>query len=93
MIIVLTIFEICGMFPSTHCAPVHIHCILQTAQSLVLCHCIVIIFTIFQETLEAIQRLSTCLDVQPSAFSYAGIKDKKAVTTQHVVVRGISPEQ
>ncbi|KAK2566725.1 Pseudouridylate synthase PUS7L [Acropora cervicornis] len=46
-----------------------------------------------KETLEAIQRLSTCLDVQPSAFSYAGIKDKKAVTTQHVVVRGISPEQ
>ena len=74
------------------------HCIviiLQTAESLVLYHCIhsVIIFTIFQETLEAIQRLSTCLDVQPLAFSYAGIKDKKAVTTQHVVVRGISPEQ
>ena len=80
-------------FMTTHCTPVNIHCILQTAQSLVLYHCIVIILTIFQETLEAIQRLSTCLDVQPSAFSYAGIKDKKAVTTQHVVVRGISPEQ
>ena len=46
-----------------------------------------------QETLEAIQRLSACLNIQPSAFSYAGIKDKKATTTQYMVVRGVTPEQ
>ena len=46
-----------------------------------------------QETLEAIQRLSACLNIQPSAFSYAGIKDKKAITTQYMVVRGVTPEQ
>lgn len=45
------------------------------------------------ETLEAVHRLSTCLNIQPSAFSYAGIKDKKAVTKQYMVVRGVSPEQ
>ncbi|XP_068732862.1 pseudouridylate synthase PUS7L-like isoform X3 [Montipora capricornis] len=45
------------------------------------------------ETLEAIHRLSRCLDIQPSAFSYAGVKDKKAITTQHMVVRGVTPEQ
>ena len=46
-----------------------------------------------KETLEAVHRLSTCLNIQPSAFSYAGIKDKKAVTKQYMVVRGVSPEQ
>ena len=46
-----------------------------------------------QETLEAIQRLSACLNIQPSAFSYAGIKDKKAITTQYMVVRDVTPEQ
>ena len=46
-----------------------------------------------QETLEVIQRLSACLNIQPSAFSYAGIKDKKATTTQYMVVRGVTPEQ
>ncbi|KAL9965388.1 hypothetical protein ACROYT_G029183 [Oculina patagonica] len=45
------------------------------------------------ETLEAIQRLSACLNIQPSAFSYAGIKDKKAITKQYMVVRGVTPEQ
>ena len=46
-----------------------------------------------KETLEAVHRLSTCLNIQPSAFSYAGIKDKKAFTKQYMVVRGVSPEQ
>ncbi|KAJ7333037.1 pseudouridine synthase [Desmophyllum pertusum] len=46
-----------------------------------------------KETLEAIHRLSSCLNIQPSAFSYAGIKDKKAITKQNMVVRGITPEQ
>lgn len=50
-------------------------------------------FFLIKETLEAIHRLSMCLNVQPSAFSYAGIKDKKAVTKQSMVVRGVTPEQ
>ncbi|PFX26657.1 Pseudouridylate synthase 7-like protein [Stylophora pistillata] len=45
------------------------------------------------ETLEAIHRLSSCLNIQPSAFSYAGIKDKKAITKQYMLVRGVTPEQ
>jgi len=31
--------------------------------------------------------------VQPSAFSYAGIKDKKAITKQYMVVKGVTPEK
>ena len=50
-------------------------------------------FFFFKETLEAIHRLSSCLNVQPSAFSYAGIKDKKAITKQYMVVKGVTPEQ
>ena len=46
-----------------------------------------------QETLEAIERLSRALGTHPSSFSFAGIKDKKAVTLQNVVVKGITPEQ
>ena len=93
MIIVLTIFEYGEDFDNTLYTSKHsLHFANSTVSGFVPLYCH-IIFTIFQETLEAIQRLSTCLDVQPSAFSYAGIKDKKAVTTQHVVVRGISPEQ
>ena len=51
------------------------------------------IYLLYQETLEAIQRLAQCLATHPSAFSYAGVKDSKADTTQFVVVRGITPEQ
>ena len=51
------------------------------------------IFFFFKETLEAIHRLSSCLNVQPSAFSFAGIKDKKAITKQYMVVKGVTPEQ
>ncbi|XP_056429940.1 pseudouridylate synthase PUS7L isoform X2 [Hyla sarda] len=45
------------------------------------------------ETLEAISYLASSLGVLPSDFSYAGIKDKKAVTSQSVVVKKISPER
>uniref|UniRef100_A0A8C5PG92 Pseudouridylate synthase PUS7L n=1 Tax=Leptobrachium leishanense TaxID=445787 RepID=A0A8C5PG92_9ANUR len=44
------------------------------------------------ETLEAISCLATLLDVLPSDFSYAGIKDKKAVTYQAMVVKKVHPE-
>lgn len=45
------------------------------------------------ETLEAISYMAVVLDVLPSDFTYAGIKDKRAVTYQAMVVKKISPEQ
>ncbi|KAM4748582.1 pseudouridylate synthase PUS7L [Rhinophrynus dorsalis] len=45
------------------------------------------------ETLEAINYLSCSLGVLPSDFSYAGIKDKKAITYQEMVVKKITPER
>lgn len=45
------------------------------------------------ETLEAISYMAGVLGVLPSDFTYAGIKDKKAVTYQAMVVKKISPEQ
>nr|XP_033815315.1 pseudouridylate synthase 7 homolog-like protein [Geotrypetes seraphini]XP_033815316.1 pseudouridylate synthase 7 homolog-like protein [Geotrypetes seraphini]XP_033815317.1 pseudouridylate synthase 7 homolog-like protein [Geotrypetes seraphini] len=43
------------------------------------------------ETLEAISCLSSELGVLPSDFSYAGVKDKKAITYQTVVVKKVTP--
>ena len=45
------------------------------------------------ETLDAICRLSHVLGIQPSYFSYAGVKDKRAVTYQRVAVRDISVDR
>ena len=45
------------------------------------------------ETLDAISKLSNALRVQPSQFSYAGIKDKKAVTTQAMCVKGVTKDR
>ncbi|XP_018414985.1 PREDICTED: pseudouridylate synthase 7 homolog-like protein [Nanorana parkeri] len=45
------------------------------------------------ETLEAISYLSSVLGVLPSDFSYAGIKDKKAITYQSMVVKKVTPER
>ncbi|KAM4039153.1 pseudouridylate synthase PUS7L [Anomaloglossus baeobatrachus] len=45
------------------------------------------------ETLEAVSFLASSLGVLPSDFSYAGIKDKKAVTYQSVVVKKVTPER
>ena len=42
-----------------------------------------------QESLAAINLLSDLLNCQPSHFSVAGVKDKKAVTTQVMSVRGV----
>ncbi|XP_030828693.1 pseudouridylate synthase 7 homolog-like protein [Strongylocentrotus purpuratus] len=42
------------------------------------------------ETLSAIQQLARLMGVQISDFTYAGIKDKKAVTTQEMAVKGIT---
>ncbi|XP_044278996.1 pseudouridylate synthase 7 homolog-like protein [Varanus komodoensis] len=45
------------------------------------------------ETLEAISYLSSELGVLPSDFSYSGIKDKKAITYQAMVIKKITPER
>ncbi|XP_066447825.1 pseudouridylate synthase PUS7L isoform X2 [Eleutherodactylus coqui] len=58
-----------------------------------------VIFTAFTlqkenlETLEAVDYLASSLGVLPSDFSYAGIKDKKAITYQSVVVKKVTPER
>ncbi|KAG7454737.1 hypothetical protein MATL_G00262950 [Megalops atlanticus] len=44
------------------------------------------------ETLEAISYMAAALGVLPSDFTYAGIKDKRAVTFQSMVVKKVSPE-
>ncbi|XP_074870392.1 pseudouridylate synthase PUS7L isoform X2 [Carettochelys insculpta] len=45
------------------------------------------------ETLEAISYLSSELGVLPSDFTYTGIKDKKAITYQAMVVKKVTPER
>ncbi|XP_015710267.1 pseudouridylate synthase 7 homolog-like protein isoform X3 [Coturnix japonica] len=45
------------------------------------------------ETLEAISFLAAELGVLPSDFSYTGIKDKKAITYQLMVVKKVTPER
>ncbi|NXA74454.1 PUS7L protein, partial [Thryothorus ludovicianus] len=45
------------------------------------------------ETLEAIGLLAAELDVLPSDFSYTGIKDKRAITLQPMVVKKVTPER
>ncbi|XP_051974806.1 pseudouridylate synthase PUS7L [Xyrauchen texanus] len=45
------------------------------------------------ETLEAISYMAAVLGVLPSDFTYAGIKDKRAITYQAMVVKKISPKQ
>ncbi|NXP73466.1 PUS7L protein, partial [Ramphastos sulfuratus] len=45
------------------------------------------------ETLEAIGFLAAELGVLPSDFSYTGIKDKKAITYQPMVVKKVTPDR
>ena len=42
---------------------------------------------------EAVGFLAVKLGVIPSDFSYAGLKDKKAITYQGMVVRKVTPER
>ncbi len=44
-------------------------------------------------TLEAINRIARDLRINPRNIGYAGLKDKRAVTTQVLSVEGITPEQ
>uniref|UniRef100_F6SVP7 Pseudouridylate synthase 7 homolog-like protein n=1 Tax=Ciona intestinalis TaxID=7719 RepID=F6SVP7_CIOIN len=43
-------------------------------------------------TIQAIHQLSLLLDVKSSEFSYAGMKDKRAITLQRVAVSGVSKD-
>ena len=43
--------------------------------------------------LEALQKLGEVLDVPPSMFHVSGNKDKKAITSQEVTVRGVSADR
>ncbi|CAN9508240.1 unnamed protein product [Ophioblennius macclurei] len=45
------------------------------------------------ETLEAISYMAASLGVLPSDFTYAGIKDKRAITYQSMVVKKVSPQR
>nr|XP_020455356.1 pseudouridylate synthase 7 homolog-like protein isoform X2 [Monopterus albus] len=45
------------------------------------------------ETLEAISYMAAALRVLPSDFTYAGIKDKRAITYQSMVVKKVSPQR
>ncbi|XP_013872431.1 pseudouridylate synthase PUS7L isoform X2 [Austrofundulus limnaeus] len=45
------------------------------------------------ETLEAISYMAAALGVLPSDFTYAGTKDKRAVTYQSMVVKKVSPQR
>uniref|UniRef100_A0A8C6SPP9 Pseudouridylate synthase PUS7L n=1 Tax=Neogobius melanostomus TaxID=47308 RepID=A0A8C6SPP9_9GOBI len=45
------------------------------------------------ETLEAISYMAAELGVLPSDFTYAGIKDKRAITYQSMVVKKVTPER
>lgn len=45
------------------------------------------------ETLEAISYMAAALGVLPSDFTYAGIKDKRAITYQSMVVKKVSTQR
>ncbi|XP_056133414.1 pseudouridylate synthase PUS7L [Lampris incognitus] len=45
------------------------------------------------ETLEAISYMAATLGVLPSDFTYCGIKDKRAITYQSMVVKKVSPQR
>ncbi|XP_077980150.1 pseudouridylate synthase PUS7L-like [Glandiceps talaboti] len=45
------------------------------------------------ETLDAIQKIAMATNTHPSQVSYAGMKDKKAITTQAMVIRNVSPSR
>ncbi len=50
-------------------------------------------FPAVQETLDALQKLGHLVGCSPALFQVSGIKDKRAVTTQEVSVKGVSAER
>nr|CAH8840294.1 unnamed protein product [Trichobilharzia regenti] len=53
-------------------------------------YCRFVLYKEGKDTLSAIQLLSRFLHVGPSMFTYAGTKDRRAITTQFVTVKGIN---
>ena len=47
----------------------------------------------FQESSEVVQKLSHLVKCSPSQFSMCGTKDKFAITTQQVTVKGITAKR
>ncbi|XP_018645272.1 tRNA pseudouridine synthase D, putative [Schistosoma mansoni] len=53
-------------------------------------YCHFVLYKEGKDTLSAIQVLSRFLHVGPSTFSFAGTKDRRAITTQFVTAKGIN---
>ncbi|CAH8499004.1 unnamed protein product [Heterobilharzia americana] len=53
-------------------------------------YCHFVLYKEGKDTLSAVQLLSRFLHVGPSVFSYAGTKDRRAITTQFVTVKGVN---
>lgn len=69
---------------------------LSYAPTLQPCLCFRSAFTLCKEnleTLEAISYMAAALGVLPSDFTYAGVKDKRAITHQSMVVKKISRQR
>jgi len=45
------------------------------------------------DTIRAVKKIAKRLGISPQRIQFAGIKDAKAVTAQHISIRGIAPEQ
>lgn len=50
-------------------------------------------FLLTKESLEAIELISKAVGCHPSQFAVAGIKDRRAITTQIVSVRDVPAEK
>ncbi|ESO12071.1 hypothetical protein HELRODRAFT_63211, partial [Helobdella robusta] len=56
-------------------------------------YCKFVLYKENKSTMEAIQYISTILRVNHSLFSFAGTKDKRAITTQEVTAYGVHPRK
>lgn len=45
------------------------------------------------DTIRAVKKIAKRLGISPQRIQFAGIKDAKAVTAQHISIRGVAPEQ
>ncbi|VDP70852.1 unnamed protein product [Echinostoma caproni] len=52
-------------------------------------YCRFVLYKEGKDTISAIQLLSRCLHIRPGSFAYAGTKDRRAITTQFVTLKGI----
>ncbi|TPP64047.1 tRNA pseudouridine synthase D [Fasciola gigantica] len=52
-------------------------------------YCRFVLYKEGKDTISAIQLLSRLLHIRPGSFAYAGTKDRRAITTQFVTLKGI----